>query len=261
MPEGFFPSRGRADTSPRMTDDTHPDPDLLAKIAAGSARVERLEHGGKTLWVKRSEQLRGKLRIYKGDPARAFCAERDALLALSGRGLPVAEIVASGEDFIVTEAAGKSLKHLLRFEEHPTSERIIFMQAAARGLAALHTAGFSHGRPNLKDILWDGQAIRFIDFERAAPHRNNARGHTEDVILFFFSAFAEVGDMEVIDAARVAYLESGGAPFWNMAAKRMKRLRWAYWLSRLAVPFLGRGRDFRAIKPTFAYFRSFASDG
>ena len=220
-----------------------------------------VEHDGRTLWIKRPEVLRGKLRLYKGDPGRAFQAERTALLAMAHKDLPIAKLVASGEDFMAFEDAGAPLKRLLRFEEHPLKERVSMMEGAAKALAQLHLAGISHGRPNLKDILWqDGQA-RFIDFERAAPARNTARGHAEDVILFFFSAFAEMDDSVVeIEAARTAYIAAGGAPFWALAVRRMSGLGWAYALSRLAVPFLGSGRDFRAIKPTFAFFRSFTNE-
>ena len=235
-----------------------PDPDLAAKIAAGSARVEKIEHAGRTLWIKRPEVLRGKLRLYKGDPARAFSAERAAFLAHHTKNLPIAKLVATGVNFIVFEDAGLSLKLLLRHDTHPLADRIAIIESAATALAQLHLAGVSHGRPNLKDIMWQDGTVRFIDLERASAQRNTPRGHAEDVILFFFSAFAEMDDSAVeIEAARKAYIAAGGAPFWELAVRRMAGLGWAYWLTRLAVPFLGRGRDFQAIKPTFAFFKSF----
>lgn len=237
------------------------DPELAAKIAAGTGRVERIEHAGKVIWVKRPEVLRGKLRLYKGDPQRAFKAEREALIDLSDKGLPVAKLVAYGDDFFAIENAGKPLKTMLRLEDHPKAARIAVMEEAARALAQLHLAGVSHGRPNLKDILWQSGDVCFIDFERASPKRNTSKGHAEDVILFFFSAFAEIeGDYAAIDAAQKAYVAAGGGEFWKTAVTKMSKLRWAYWVSRLAVPFLGQGRDFQAIKPTFDYFRKFKSD-
>ena len=221
--------------------------------------MERIAHEGRNLWVKRPEVLRGRLRLYKGDPQKAFRNERDALLRLAGKGLPIAPLVAVGEDFIVVEEAGTPLKHLMRFEDHPKADRIAMMEGAASALAAFHAAGFSHGRPNLKDILWQSGAARFIDFERASLSRDTAKGHAEDVILFFFSAFAELDDSPAeIEAARNAYIAAGGARFWDIAVQRISKLRWAYALSRLAVPFL-RGRDFQAIKPTFAFFNGFKS--
>ena len=232
------------------------DPELAAKITAGTGRVERIEHAGQIIWVKRPEVLSGKLRLYKGDPDQAFKAERKALIDMSNKGLPVAKLVAYGDDFIAVKDAGKPLKTLLRLKQHPKSVRITMIADAARALAQLHLAGVSHGRPNLKDILWQDGVVRFIDFERASPKRNTPKGHAEDVILFFFSAIAEIeGYHTEIDAAQKAYIAAGGAAFWGIAVKRMSKLGWAYWVSRLAVPFLGKGRDFRAIKRTFNYFK------
>lgn len=241
-----------------MSDLPQPDPELQAKIASGSARVEKISHNGRDLWVKRPEVLHGKLRLYKGDPVRAFCAERDAFSTLAGKDLPIAKLVAAGDNFIVFEDAGISLKDLLRYQDHPLADRIAMMEGAARALARLHLAGVSHGRPNLKDIMWQDGRARFIDLERASPSRNTAKGHAEDVILFFFSAFAELDDSAAeIEAARKAYIAAGAEPFWQLAVKRMGKLGWAYRISRLATPFLGGGRDFQAIKPTFAFFKGF----
>ncbi|CAN0593854.1 unnamed protein product, partial [Ectocarpus sp. 12 AP-2014] len=210
-----------------MSNPFTPDPDLAAKIASGSGRIESIEHQERTLWVKRPEKLHGKLRLYKGDPAKAFRAEQEAVQRFADKGLPIAPLVAVGDGFIAFEDAGEPLKNLLRFEDHTLEERIAMMEGAATALAAFHASGISHGRPNLKDILWQNGKARFIDFERASRARDTAKGHAEDVILFFFSAFAELDNSSVeIEAARKAYIAAGGAAFWDLAVARMARFKW-----------------------------------
>ena len=72
-------------------DETRTDP-LAARIGAAleasPARVIRLEHGDRTVWIKRKERLSAVRRLQKGDPARAFEAERRAYHMSHGRPSP-----------------------------------------------------------------------------------------------------------------------------------------------------------------------------
>ncbi len=80
---------------------------LSAALAAPPARVRVLVlPDGRRFWLKRVERLSGRLRLQKGDPAKAFAAEREGLLALAVAGLPVAGVVAEGSDWVLMPDAG-----------------------------------------------------------------------------------------------------------------------------------------------------------
>src|SRR5690554_3415852 len=77
---------------------------------------------GRRVWLKRIERLSLRLRIQKGDPARAFGRERAGLMAFAESGLPVPEILLEGADFLVLADTGPSLMGLMRDRGGPDAE-------------------------------------------------------------------------------------------------------------------------------------------
>ncbi len=193
---------------------------------------------GRRFWVKRVERLSARMRVQKGDPARAFAAEREGLRVLAAHGVPVPEVVAEGPDYLVLPDAGPTLVRLAKDESLPEAERLAAFRAAGGALARLHWAGLAHGRPAVRDICWDGAVARFIDLERFSPvHRGGTR-QALDVLILAQSAFAAwPDDPRWIIAARDGY--AAGAPEGAMArvnrlARRLAPLGWlARGLSRL----------------------------
>ena len=108
---------------------------LQAAVRQQPLRVQRVVVDGTAYWVKQRETLGLRLRLQKGDAARAFDAERAGLHALAGRGLPVARIVAEGPDFFATADHGPTLATILQRGSLPAEERIAAFAAAGRGLA------------------------------------------------------------------------------------------------------------------------------
>ncbi len=234
-------------------------PDLAVEVGraidGATRRVRRVEIGHAAYWVKQRERLGLRLRLQKGDPARAFDAERTALHTLAGRGLPVAEIVAEGPDFFATADQGATLNRLLADDAVPEAERIAAFAAAGRGLAAFHRQGLSHGRPSIRDICWDGSSVTFIDLERYRPRRNRPSGHAQDLIMFVLSAYTAAGEERPeIDAACDAYREAAPPGIWPLAQKWCRRLRWIGALTRPLQRDPGRHAEFRAIPPTLRRF-------
>ena len=91
-----------------------PDPELERRLKAALdepvQRVRPLDlFDGRRFWLKRVERLSGRLRLQKGDPAKAFAAERKGLRALAAAGLPGAGVVAEGPDWGVMPDAGPIL--------------------------------------------------------------------------------------------------------------------------------------------------------
>jgi len=225
-----------------------PSPALQDEIQRGldgnNARVFRIEVEGKTYWVKRPETRTLFTRLQKGSAAKTFERERLALRTLPSKGIPVSPLVAEGDGYFVTMDQGTPIIRMLENPDTAEPEKVRIMQAAARALAGMHCKNLSHGRPNVKDICWDGERISFIDFERFSPGRNTLKGHAQDVILFLFSAYSvNRQHTPEIEAAIIAYREAAPDGVWSEAATWCRRRGW---FARI-VAFLSRFRDSREL--------------
>ncbi|WP_424939243.1 lipopolysaccharide kinase InaA family protein [Aliiroseovarius sp. S253] len=207
------------------------DPALQAQLdqflSDQGARIARLEHKGRCYWAKKGETLSLRWRIQKGDPMEAFRADVAGHHALADAGVPVPEIVAEGEDFIVTEDSGPTLSTLLVEQKADQETRLQAFHAAGVELAGMHSKGLSHGRPAIKDMCWDGQTISFLDFERFSPSRNTARGHMHDLIIFIHSIYGFVPkDIPEAEAAAEGYRSNDTTGTWDRAATWCRKMRW-----------------------------------
>lgn len=219
-------------------------------------RLRRIEHQGHSYWVKRPERLTLRLRLQKGNPRRAFERERRAYQTMSRRGLPVASLVIDGPDYLVTRDAGLPLNKIMRNPDTPAADRNAAMTAAAAALHQLHAAGVAHGRPNLKDILWDNEKITFIDLERFEKTRNLRLAKVLDYVIFAFSCFATLNQsLPSIDIALQAYraLDTEGT-----ATAALRLLNSLTWLQKIAG-WLGRktgSREVRALPKLLDWSRT-----
>jgi len=90
-------------------------------------------------------------------------AETERLLELHAQGYPAPEVLHHSPGVLVLAFAGESLTNHIR--ESTQSQRLVWMEHAARDLAKFHLAGFVHGGAQLRNlIVMDGQLTR-IDFE------------------------------------------------------------------------------------------------
>ena len=239
-----------------MSDVRRPYTRLLERAARTTGRIERLEHQGQFVWVKREEKLSLRMRLQKGPGASAFERERAALHRLEDLGAATPPILAEGPDFFVTPDSGVSLEIMVRKDIGADGERRAAFTEAARALAALHTNGLSHGHPRLKDICWKDGRITFIDFERFSDRLNNPADHARDVATFVFSAIAEAGrPTPELDLARAAYRSADPDGIWEGARDLVRRLRFLDWLTRpLQLRRAGKAREFKPIPLTLRYF-------
>lgn len=212
---------------------------------------------GRRFWLKRVERLSGRLRVQKGDPAKAFAAEREGLRALAAVGLPVAGVAAEGPDWVLMPDAGPVLPEVVRDPGRSEAETLRAFAEAGRALGRLHWAGMAHGRPAVRDVCWDGREARFIDLERFRRAKRAGFWQAADVVMFAQTAVTLwPEDGRWLDAALVAYAES--APEGAMA--RVNRLvRWLVpvgWLAGGLSVLKPGSRELRAVGLTLARLRT-----
>lgn len=237
------------------------DPDLDRALNAALAEPPRRVRAvvladGRRFWLKRVERLSGRLRVQKGDPARAFAAERAGLRALAAAGLPVAELVAEGPDWVLLRDAGPTLPQVVGDAGRDGTGKLRACAAAGAALARLHAAGMAHGRPAVRDLCWDGEAARFIDLERFRRAQPGGFWQAADVVMFAQTAFtAWPDDPRWLEAALGAYAVS--APEEAMAAVR-RLARWLApvgWLAAGLSRLRPGSRELRAVGLTLARLR------
>jgi tRNA A-37 threonylcarbamoyl transferase component Bud32 len=232
------------------------DPDLERALTEALAEPPQrvravLLADGRRFWLKRVERLSGRLRLQKGDPARAFAAEREGLRVLAAAGLPVAGVAAEGPDWVLMPDAGSVLTEVVANPARGEAEKLAAFAAAGRALGRLHWAGMAHGRPAVRDVCWDGQEARFIDLERFRRANRAGFWQAADLVMFAQTAFtAWPEDARWLEAALGAYAVS--APEGAMVAVR-RLARWLApvgWIAAGLSALRPKSRELRAVRLT-----------
>lgn len=237
------------------------DPDLPQplQLALGQAlseapeRVRRVSAGGRAVWLKQAEQLSLRWRIQKGDTRRAFEADRMALHDLNQLGLPVPDVVAEGPDFFATSEAGTPISALIRTApEGVDLEAVLF--AAGQALGRLHSAGVVHGRPKVRDICWDGQAARLIDFERYRKDRSSKLLMAQDMMVLLHSVFTlRPAGGDLAGAALRGWQSVTGPELSQALLARARGLGWLQALAGLGLKLRPRSKELGALPLTLGW--------
>lgn len=235
---------------------------LAAESGAGGARLTRISWQGRDFWLKRPERPGFRMRLQKGDPRAAFERERAGLHTLGRLGLSVPQLVDEGPDHLLIADGGVPLTTLLRDATISDAEARRAILAAAEALYHLHAAGVAHGRPSLKDTLWDGQRISLIDLERFGVTRDPYRAQVMDLMLFAFSCFMlrPRGGRESaviaadIEAALAHYHALDTGRVWEGAVRWVRGKRWLLPLSWPLRVLRPSSRELQAIPRLFQHF-------
>jgi tRNA A-37 threonylcarbamoyl transferase component Bud32 len=128
-------------------------------------------------------------RLGRGRAVQAF----DAALRLQAAGVsvprPLACLRVSGGVLLLTEGVADSVDLKSLWLQGLHGERLAqVMQTAARALASLHSAGFSHGDCKWSNFLCAGDDILFIDLEGVRGSAPGARGSVRDLARFTLNA-------------------------------------------------------------------------
>jgi tRNA A-37 threonylcarbamoyl transferase component Bud32 len=234
------------------------DDQLQAALAEPPKRVRRVDlPDGRRFWLKRVERLTGVMRFQKGDPARAFAAEREGLRKLAEAGLPVAEVAAEGPDWVLMPDAGPVLPAVVADPKRDEREKLAAFAQAGRALGRLHWAALVHGRPAVRDICWDGKEARFIDLER---FRQGARGglrQAADIVMFAQTAYTQwPDDPRWLDAALDAYSVNSPEGAIDRVRRLARGLTPLGWVASGLARLKPESRELRAVGLTLARLRS-----
>jgi tRNA A-37 threonylcarbamoyl transferase component Bud32 len=234
------------------------DDQLQAALAEPPKRVRRVDlPDGRRFWLKRVERLTGVMRLQKGDPARAFAAEREGLRKLAEASLPVAEVAAEGPDWVLMPDAGPVLPAVVADPKRDEREKLAAFAQAGRALGRLHWAALVHGRPAVRDICWDGKEARFIDLER---FRQGARGglrQAADIVMFAQTAYTQwPDDPRWLDAALEAYAVNAPEGAIDRVRRLARGLTPLGWVASGLARLKPESRELRAVGLTLARLRS-----
>lgn len=198
---------------------------LLEKaLSLPDLRIQCFDLGGRRYWVKRPEKLSLRLRLQKGDSARAFATEADLLMQFAAHGAPVPRVAARSPELLIMEDSGAPISRLIALGSKESVTPVLTQ--AARTLAQMHAKGLAHGRPRLRDICWDGVRISFVDLEAGAmldaPRWRRAR----DLLIFLHSLFQSGQDVSgVFDDVIRSYAQADAAGILPLARKLARRAR------------------------------------
>ena len=171
-------------------------------------RVLPLTIDGKKYYIKR-RMSNGRNRFAKTNSSTAFWCELYKIMVVRQYASFVPNIVLLSEDYVVMDAAGKTLQGVAK-EKPWLQVRDHAFEEAGRSLALLHKAGLHHGRPALRDIAYDmdTDAITLLDWENEKTFVSMDT-KALDIFLFIHSCFREkwaAKDRHLIDAAWKGYI-------------------------------------------------------
>ncbi len=185
--------------------------------------IKKISFSKQTIWhvlqkvcstILRAPILRPTVLIAGGEVALKDQADR--IRAYADSGFHVPEIIEQGTDFLVLSDLGVTLQMYLNTlqKTHKSQESEELLLRAACEIARLHNAGYAHGRPHLKDLVYDEtrDLIGFLDLEEnPLSVMPQECAYARDMWLFLCSAarYADE-DEDLIKRLYQAYLTKRG---------------------------------------------------
>lgn len=228
-------------------------------------RVVKLQVGQDVFWMKQSERHQTvKNRIKKGNGDQALLRERDNLIDLAEKGIPVPRVVSSTDDYLVIADCGLTLNDMLFSPDYSTEEGERAFFETGRALARLHARGYALGRVKANDFCWDGKTVRFIDIEKTPAALNPKTNGRMNLVKFVFNTFYLTYKLQhdANPEAKAFLLGYASEPTSEVQQTIEATRKWCvrrWWMAALSIPIgflrpLGRASDFKATAPTLMLF-------
>ena len=236
-------------------------------------RVFSCSYAGKKIWVKQAEPVRNVswLRFARracllfglgilqpsADPygRRALRFETGRLRRLSARGIRVPEVFAAGDEWLALTDCGDNLIDVLGGAGLSMQAAQTILSSAAESLAALHALGIHHGRPALKDMVWNGQNVTLLDFEDGIiMGLSREKRILRDLLIFMQSIFKEMGHDGPLLAAGAFAVYARVQPHYAARARTyFGGLNLLPLVLRIGLRYTG--RDLESVYQTLHFFR------
>lgn len=110
---------------------------------------------------------------------------------------------------------------------------VALIEGYAAALAQLHSRGFIHGRPALRDILVKNGEMKFIDFENRGERGDLQKAKIRDFLLFIYDLCREGLSEGLVRAGIRTYASSGGRDVVQSSWATVLALRPIYFVARL----------------------------
>ena len=195
-------------------------------------RIHRFVYQHETFWLKQPDRLKGIWKILKPNSCEALQNEILQLQTLAAQHAPVPELVLFGEDFFVLQDAGRSVN--LYVEDDSISETIKrnILNDCAKALAELHQNGFTHGRPALRDMVWQNGKVTFIDFEEHQDSGNKMQWKKiRDCLIFIHDLFRSpfLSEQQQCQAL-YSFRQYCDINIWQQLLVLLTKYRWIYYM-------------------------------
>ncbi|WP_192900611.1 RIO1 family regulatory kinase/ATPase [Rodentibacter pneumotropicus] len=194
-------------------------------------RVYKFSYQGKEYLLKQPERLSGVWLLLKPYPKKSFKNELMTLLYLSKQGVPVPKVVYHGKDFFVLEDVGMSISQWTDDPSCSEEQKFSILSDASQALIGLHKKGLVHGRPAIRDIIWNNSKVIFLDFESRSKSQNKDWLIVRDM-LFFFDSLCHKNTIsdELIKEIALYYQTHCDSRNWEIMQNYLSKFRWVYYL-------------------------------
>lgn len=192
-------------------------------------RVYSFEFEGKSYWLKQPEHPHGMQRLLKPFSRAAFQREIQRIKWLILHKAPIPPVKIINSHCLVMEDAGHNVRFWLESDITAAQKQRI-LDDCAKALADLHEHGIVHGRPLLKDILWQDGKVSFIDFEAVSHSHKLIWQKMRDALLFIYGVCREKTTPAQIQRTIDTFVCYEDSHVWHYALALVKRYRFLYYL-------------------------------
>lgn len=178
---------------------------------------------GTTYWIKR-RLSNGRNQFAKSSVNVQFYTEIARSSIAHGLTGLAPKIVYLDTDCMVTRAAGENINHWMRRRDVSKEEKLEILIRTGQALGTLHQAGVTHGRPALRDFLYEDGRVTLLDWENRPRWDNKKKRMAMDYLLLLLSLLREpYSEIDYIKALEKGYTDANGGETRKWARAFLKK--------------------------------------